>query len=988
MSTARSRLSHREVLRPCVAGATLAMLFWVTPLPSVAQQHRPIAFLPPRILPRELAQKFETARGAADDKRYQECSQLLAELLRDLGDRDYAVFANETSHAAGFRSQIEEVFANADPALGEAFEQLYGAEARRELEQAATKCDELALRRCANRWFLTSAGQEARLLLARVALDRGQSSAAVRQLRAMKSAAGGSVELERAILLAWSLAASDRDPRPADLVNRTLASSVEAVQVGDQQFALRDFDEARRRDLVPSPAAMRRDDKRLPADLGEWLLHRGAADGFARGAKQDSLELAWRVPLATPSQDVVEQQQTFARHGIVAATVLSPLASGQQILARDRQRLHAFDALGRERWAYPSERLLPNQASNRVPMIPPPPILENEFYWTDFAFGRFSSDRQHVYLIEPRPPIEWPKNGPLPAFAMGLGNEWPTPLQNRLTALQLVREGALAWMVGGSTGGAESQLADVFFLSPVLPVWDSLFTVIERKGEIQLVALTPATGQLLWTLPLAHAEARTIAEQPSRRLGLCSLAFQDGILVCSTVTGMLAAVDVELRRLLWAVQFRSPAEDPGLLVGNRPALYTPPPLTRWRDCDLSIVANCVIVLAEDEELRCLDLKSGEQKWKRRRDDTMYISTAGDDRMLLVGEHRVGAIRPSDGTYAWPDAHYVAIPGGGSPSGRGVFDGEHYLLPTTDPELLVIDVQQGLVTGRHKLDHTLGNLIAFGSGMIAQNESFLHGVGNLPASPAPSSVPPGTDWRSLSAEQLVKKFSSAVASERNEAVEELLRQETAAVAALNAGCRHSDAEVAYRSAALLIKLLDSSDDVVRRDAYAAFRDTGTERHPIAVSTLAEESLRRNNAAINRLIAKGGVVRDQGNTITVNSNWSGQSSDLLQVNWIVNLESLELTHAQATDAILAQLLVLPQLKSLSLSQSGITNRGIKQLSSAVHLQSLLLQNTRIDDAAVKVLAGLTDLKALNLFQTDISADAVGGLRQDLPECRITH
>ena len=78
-----------------------------------------------------------------------------------------------------------------------------------------------------------------------------------------------------------------------------------------------------------------------------------------------------------------------------------------------------------------------------------------------------------------------------------------------------VRTGKLEWELGGP--GASRQ-ADTFFLGPPLPLMGRLYVLAEAKSEIHLLALNPATGDLVWSQTVA-APQLSIVKDPLLSLG-------------------------------------------------------------------------------------------------------------------------------------------------------------------------------------------------------------------------------------------------------------------------------------------------------------------------------------------------------------------------------------------------------------------------------------------------------------------------------------
>ena len=82
-----------------------------------------------------------------------------------------------------------------------------------------------------------------------------------------------------------------------------------------------------------------------------------------------------------------------------------------------------------------------------------------------------------------------------------------------------------------------------------------LYVLAEIKGEIRLLALEAATGDVLWSQQLASAEP-DILQDPMRRWSGASPSYADGILVCPTSAGAVVGVELATRSLLWGYSLR------------------------------------------------------------------------------------------------------------------------------------------------------------------------------------------------------------------------------------------------------------------------------------------------------------------------------------------------------------------------------------------------------------------------------------------------
>ena len=66
----------------------------------------------------------------------------------------------------------------------------------------------------------------------------------------------------------------------------------------------------------------------------------------------------------------------------------------------------------------------------------------------------------------------------------------------------------------GQNATFESELNDAFFLGAPIAVDGALYAMVENSGDILLVCLEPATGQLLWQQQLVAIEDAGIQFDP------------------------------------------------------------------------------------------------------------------------------------------------------------------------------------------------------------------------------------------------------------------------------------------------------------------------------------------------------------------------------------------------------------------------------------------------------------------------------------------
>lgn len=137
-----------------------------------------------------------------------------------------------------------------------------------------------------------------------------------------------------------------------------------------------------------------------------------------------------------------------------------------------------------------------------------------------------------------------------------------------------------------------------------------------------------------------------------------------------------------------------------------------------------------------------------------------------------------------------------------------------------------------------------------------------------------------------------------------------------------------------------------------------------------------------------------------------------SGLVYLNGLKNLESIDLSVTDVTDAGMDQIRVLTNLKKVALVYTSITDAGLERLKELTNLEYLALGETKVSDAGLRHLielknlrrlnlsetavtdaglmhlTGLKRLKRLNVMDTKVTDEGVEILQQALPACDIWH
>jgi hypothetical protein len=113
-----------------------------------------------------------------------------------------------------------------------------------------------------------------------------------------------------------------------------------------------------------------------------------------------------------------------------------------------------------------------------------------------------------------------------------------------------------------------------------------------------------------------------------------------------------------------------------------------------------------------------------------------------------------------------------------------------------------------------------------------------------------------------------------------------------------------------------------------------------------------------------------------------------AELVSLNALPQLQTLDLSYALVTDAGLVHLKGLTHLQDLNLNGSKVGDAGLVYLKGLEQLRVLSLSGTKISGAGLVNLKGLNQLQRLFLQNTKVTDAGVKDLQKALPDCKIFH
>jgi outer membrane protein assembly factor BamB len=696
---------------------------------------------------RSANRKIERVKEWIEKEEWGDAVRLLQSILNSPED---VVLKDEKGRWVSVRYEANRILGEM-PANGRQFYELeYGAQARAALKRALAAGDPKALAEVSLRFMHTEAGSEANQLLATYYLDQGSYIQAALCFERLLARPGQLEALPPLVLYKAALAFErSGDARNRDRVWNEL---------------LRKLDRPGEPPLPPALARL--GPQRLRASLAlkqlggavrsrfDWPMFLGSVDRAAV-AEGGAPFLEPRFQAETVYENLTRswlEQATRSRGPILSG--FHPLTVGDKLLYRSYLGVHcvdlkssgaanaslvwewktdvSLDDLVRSRQTYdPTNQTIMQWVTQNYLGVAPTLLYDNT------TLGTMSTDGRYLYLIEdlavPPPPLT--PDGRAIIFARDPQNMPSVQLQpwtrhNRLTALDLSKEGKLEWSLPTirDHDSLDAPFTDTFFLGAPLPLGDRLYVLAETSAEIRLICLDPANkGALDWSQPLCAVESRKISEDPVRRTQAALLAYGEGVLICPTHAGAILAVDLLTRSLLWAHSYQEMPDTPPPMVrpfvgGRGFRQYSQQPLTppSWASSAPIIKDSRVVFTAPDADaVHCLSLRDGTLLWKERRAGDLYLAGVYRGKVLLVGKDACRALNLEDGKEVWKVQT-------GMPSGRGIANPTSYFLPLKSGEVWALDLDTGKVIAktRSPRNEAPGNLVFHEGDVISQTVTAI------------------------------------------------------------------------------------------------------------------------------------------------------------------------------------------------------------------------------------------------------------------------
>ncbi|MDG2013526.1 MAG: PQQ-binding-like beta-propeller repeat protein, partial [Pirellulaceae bacterium] len=677
--------------------------------------------------PRELVRPLLRAKKAIQEEDFRSAVDLLGEILAtpDQGDFLQPV-EGEPFRAISVHNQAHRLLSQIPSQFRADYELRYKVAARQMLEKAVSEADYELMAQVARRYFFTPSGYQATLMLGHYHLEMGQPVSAASCFADLvgEAQARQQYDPEVSIMLATCKLLTGRESA-AQTILEELAALRPGVKVRLPTGEVPLFQNAD--DAIPWLNRLIGNGELIGyRSLDEWGMFRGDAERNAASGSGFPLAYPnWFVPTINEPQleliaDAAFQRRLLASESLIPS--LQPIAVGNTIVVRSLDSMVGIDARsGKRIWAFPaSDRntLMKDRRTNQAREDKIERDHIEQRLWQDHLYGQIASNGQYVFVID-QPGYANSINA---QAIVGRGIPIDNPLggrsTNELKAIDLAREGAFCWEVGGKTGGVVAELAGCFFLGAPLVLENELYILGELGGEIRLIVLEQETGKLAWSQQIAAIDtAPPVTEDRRRRLAGSTPSCSNGIVVCPTSATGIVAVDRTTHSLLWGVQY------PGVISGMpriRNRQRSNKKRSRSTDSSITISDGRVIVMPlELNRILCFDLLTGKPLWYEAGDpsaaragvpseDGLYVACVYDGLVVVLGQEKVVGLDLDSGESLWQ----IPLDRLGRPTGRGFLTGDRYFFPTSESKIVAVDLAQGAIAKTITTRRVLGNLICF------------------------------------------------------------------------------------------------------------------------------------------------------------------------------------------------------------------------------------------------------------------------------------
>ncbi|MFW6162287.1 MAG: PQQ-binding-like beta-propeller repeat protein [Planctomycetota bacterium] len=599
------------------------------------------------------------------EPQYHKAALVLQHLIDTAGNalasEDYLVY-----HPV--RHKAERLLATLPPAGLETYRAEVDGQVQALLGGGLESRDEGALEAVAERFFLSTRGDEAAFLLACLYLDQHEYLRARRLfLRVLRDHPDPSVP-PSAILLRLAVAcARSGDSAGAraawqDLqalrVSGPLPDAVEAVrrEVFRREPQTPGQTEGKKPDLLPTPQGRYAD---LPAETlerprGLWLVgHQHDFDLMPPSSNVRVRVAGHHVQVSAKTSGIIRDHLAARWEQCGWAPTGQMLFRDGAVYFKDHHGVVCMDAeTGKLRWRSQREEKK-KQATHRTyvsfsshSLVHNTPVQPYEMLLFGDRLGKALRLRgETLYHIADHHQAHWSRRRVRRVVVVNgkrvVRDSKDVPQGNRLVALD-ARTGKLRWSLGRTTD-EQSPFHDVRFLAVPVLCGGRLVVAVESRSELWLVALEPADGTVAWRTFLCAYTSPMRA--PWYGAGL---ARQGSDVYVSTGQGVVLALDGIDGAIRWASRYeRQFIDDQYRHAFRRPGV------AGWHENTVLARGHRIVVLPSDaQRILEFDTLSGQLTRSCPSQGLTYVTGVADGSLLAGSAERLARIDLDSGNGLW------------------------------------------------------------------------------------------------------------------------------------------------------------------------------------------------------------------------------------------------------------------------------------------------------------------------------------------------
>ena len=315
----------------------------------------------------------------------------------------------------------------------------------------------------------------------------------------------------------------------------------------------------------------------------------------------------------------------------------------------------------------------------------------------DNSVGRIAADEDRLYIVTSGRRSST-STSRLQNFMPSTGS-LGTGGSSRLIAVEK-QTGRRVWTLGRAA--LEEQLGSSdsgdWFAGPPYPSGQKLYSVFEWDGEMRLGCVMAATGELLWTTPLAFPE-QSISKDGVRQYWGATPIRHAGLVWCPTTTGWLVCVDELTQSVAYATKIQTGIlPQPRVTFGRNQTMALTPYASlndRWSVPKLIPVKNrMAVVTNESREIHLIESATGRLIHKIDVNPGEVLLHADAKQLVLSSSKTIRSLVTSSGSENWSQPLTAET---GYPCGKAAIQADELLIPLNTGTIVRCSLKTGQFT---------------------------------------------------------------------------------------------------------------------------------------------------------------------------------------------------------------------------------------------------------------------------------------------------